>query len=193
MMAAMRWTSDTMHVSYHQYYLSGADYDFEDLNEVERLYGGNTVAVGSPEHLTAHSGTHSGVIRLTVEQLDSAPPAPGAEWECAVEVSLYSSSGELWLEQWGGDAVRDAGNLALAGPGWYRVRVQTKGRDRGYAADTVFTWVEEHYLAIWPAPPEPDFVHRVTDRFGLTDYNPQRPPAQPLYPLPTVQEDEDFD
>jgi hypothetical protein len=191
-MAAMRWTTDAMHVAYHQYYLCGADYDFEDLDEVQRLYSGNTVAVGSPEHLAAHSGTHTGVIRLTVEQLDHAPPAPGAEWECAVEVSLYSTSGELWLEQWGGDAVRDVGNLALAGPGWYRVRVQTIGRDRGYAKDTTFAWVEEHYLAIWPAPPEPDLVHRVTDRFGLTDYNPRRPPAQPLYPT-AQDDDEHFD
>ncbi|MBF9069374.1 hypothetical protein [Streptacidiphilus fuscans] len=178
----MRWTSDTMHVSYHQYYLCGADYDYEDLDEVQRLSSGNTLAVGSPERLTALSGTHSGVIRLTVEGLEGAPPAPGPEWESAVEVSLYSSSGELWLEPWGGRAVREAGNLAHAGPGWYRVRVQSIGRDRGHAEDTVFTWVEEHYLAIWPAPPEPDLVHRVTDEYGLLYYDPQRPPAQPLYP-----------
>jgi len=166
--AAMRWTSDTMHVSYRQYYLCGAEYDYEDLDEVERLYSCNTLAVASPEHLTAHSGTHTGVIRLTVELLAGAPPAPGTEWESAVEVSLCSTSGELWLEQWGGDVVRDAGNLAHAGPGWYRIRVQTIGRDRGHADDTAFAWVEEHHLTIWPAPPEPDLVHRITDEFGLS-------------------------
>ena len=30
----MRWTSDTMHVSYCQYYLCGAEYNYEDLDEV---------------------------------------------------------------------------------------------------------------------------------------------------------------
>ncbi|MEU2726066.1 hypothetical protein [Streptomyces smyrnaeus] len=55
--------------------------------------------------------------------------------------------------------------LAPAGPGSYRVRVHARGRD--IAPDGVAEEpVEDYLLIVWPAPPEPDTVHKQTDNFG---------------------------
>ncbi|MEV8545795.1 hypothetical protein [Streptomyces sp. NPDC051572] len=182
-MRYITWTSDRMFVSYRQYYLQGDEFltEYDDANTVERIFAGNGLAAGGPEHLTVLSGTHTGWIRLTTQHRADEPPLPGEEWETVVDVSICSTSGDLWLFRWGGDVEEDAGNFATVGAGWYRVRVQTRGRDEGdgHAGDTP---VEEHFLSVWPAPPEPDTVHRANDTFARTHYDPTRPPGQPVHP-----------
>jgi hypothetical protein len=182
-MRLTRWSSDRMFVSYCQYYLQGREFldKYFDTDTVARIFEGNSLAAGGPEHLTVQAGTHTGWIRLTTEQLAEAPPPPGEGWETAVDVSVLSTSGDLALVQWGGDWVQEAGNFATMGPGWYRVRVQTRGRDDGNdGAGEEDSVVEEHYVAVWPAPPQPDRVHRATDAFARAHYDPQRPPGQPI-------------
>ncbi|MEV4872069.1 hypothetical protein [Streptomyces syringium] len=180
----MKWESETMQVAYRIYYLMGEDSDLfqREKDATDRALASNSLAAAGPEHLTVITGTHTGAIRLTVEQRSDEPGPPTARWETAADVSLYSTSGRLWLSEWAGKLVDSAGNLAHAGSGWYRVRVQARGRDRGAAHRTVQSWVEEHLLSIWPAPPDPDKVHRITDTFGLHYYDPQRPPDSPVYP-----------
>ncbi|MCX4825516.1 hypothetical protein OG883_37825 [Streptomyces sp. NBC_01142] len=182
-MRYIRWTSDRMFVSYCQYYLVGEDFltVYDDTDTVSRIFDGNSLAAGGPEHLTVYAGTHTGWIRLTTEQRSDAPPPPGDAWETAVEVSIYSTSGVMRLERWGGDSVEEAGNFASAGPGWYRVRVQTRGRDEGDAHEGDES-SEEHFLSVWPAPPEPDVVHRAADAFAGAHYDPARPPGRPIHP-----------
>lgn len=172
-----------MFVSYGQYYLQGDEFlsEYDDADTVTRIFGGNSLAAGGPEHLTVLAGTHTGWIRLTTQHRAAEPPLPGEEWETVVDVSICSTSGSLRLFRWGVDVEEDAGNFATAGAGWYRVRVQTRGRDEGdgYAGDTP---VEEHFLSVWPAPPEPDTVHRANDTLARTYYDPTRPPGQPVQP-----------
>ncbi|MFI2367550.1 hypothetical protein [Streptomyces sp. NPDC018833] len=78
-------------------------------------------------------------------------------------------------------AVDDAGNFATAGEGWYRVRVQARGRDEGNAQEGD-DLVEEHLLSVWPAPPQPDVVHIADDTFARSHYDPTRPPAHAIQP-----------
>ncbi|MFI1397244.1 hypothetical protein [Streptomyces sp. NPDC020681] len=188
-MRLTRWTTDSMPVSYCQYYLQGDDFlvEYDDADTIGRIHAGNGLAAGGPEHLTVLSGTHTGEITLTTEQLQDAPPPPGDEWETAVDVSICSTSGALWLAQWGGDVVPDAGNFAISGAGWYRVRVQTRGRDAGRGPEAsdvpdAPASVEEHCLTIWPAPPAPDLVHRAADAIARACYDPTDPPALPIDP-----------
>ncbi|MFD7002286.1 hypothetical protein ACFWA5_40080 [Streptomyces mirabilis] len=177
------WTSDRMFVSYRQYYLQGDDFltEYDDADTVERIYTGNSLAAGGPEHLTVLAGTHTGWIRLTTQQRAGEPALPGQEWETVVDVSIRSTSGALRLFRWGGDVVEDAGNFATAGAGWYRVRVQARGRDEGdeHEGDAP---VEEHFMTVWPAPPQPDAVHTANDAFARAHYDPTRPPGQPVQP-----------
>ncbi|WP_329315512.1 hypothetical protein [Streptomyces sp. NBC_01262] len=178
----MTWTTDTMRVEYAQYYLCGPDFGSDPYDTLRRVREGNTVAAGGPEHLTVICGTNTGNIRLTVEVRDDPPAGSEPSWETAVDVSICSVSGKLGLEGWGGAGRPDAGNLAQAGSGWYRIRIETRGRDRGRERNSVGTWVEEHRLTIWPAPPESDRVHRIGDELGRHRYDPQRPPLEPIRP-----------
>lgn len=106
-----------MFVSYRQYYLQGDEFltEYDDTDTVERIYTGNSLAAGGPEHLTVLAGTHTGWIRLTTQQCAGEPPLPAQEWETVVDVSICSTSGVLRLFRWGGDVVEDAGNFATAG------------------------------------------------------------------------------
>ncbi|MFJ9246120.1 hypothetical protein [Streptomyces sp. NPDC101776] len=177
------WTSDRMFVSYWQYCLQGDEFlgEYDDADTVRRIFEGNSLAAGGPEHLTVLAGTHTGWIRLTTRQCADAPPLPGQEWETVVDVSICSTSGSLRLFRWGGDVEEDAGNFATAGAGWYRVRVQARERDEG-AGHEGDTPVEEHFLGVWPAPPEPDTVHCANDAFGRGHYDPTRAPGRPVQP-----------
>ncbi|MFD0263545.1 hypothetical protein ACFVH7_35330 [Kitasatospora indigofera] len=178
-------TTDRMPVDYAQYYLYGTNYvEGEDHEALRRIREGNSVAAAAPDHLAVSCGTHAGSIRLSVEGRVDPPGPPGADWETVVDLSLYSVTGELGVQPWGGEAADEAvrGNLAVAGAGWYRVRVETRGRDRGRALNVANPWVEEHRLTLWPAPPARDHVHRVTDEVGTATYDPTRPAGAPITP-----------
>src|SRR5690349_13544979 len=109
-----------MFVSYCQYYLQGDDFltVYDDADTVGRVFEGNSLAAGGPEHLTVFTGTHTGWIRLTTEHRAEEPPPPGLAWETAVDVSIYSTSGNLRLFRWGGDIEEEARNFATAGQAW---------------------------------------------------------------------------
>ncbi|MEU7579856.1 hypothetical protein AB0B50_19895 [Streptomyces sp. NPDC041068] len=111
-MSNTQWATDQLHVSYCQYYLWG-----DDL-------------------LDAHddTATATAIVRRI---FDGNSLAAHGNWEAVVDVSIDSTSGSLWLTKWGGSAAFDAGNFATAGPGWYRVRVQPRGRDAGEDPPTV--------------------------------------------------------
>ncbi|KOV26981.1 hypothetical protein ADK60_20310 [Streptomyces sp. XY431] len=187
-------TTDRMRVDYAQYYLYGTNYvEGEDHNALERVRTGNSVAAAAPDHLTVSCGTHAGAIRLSVEGRMDPPGPPQADWETVVDLSLFSAAGELGVQPWGGQAADGAvrGNLAVAGAGWYRVRVETRGRDKGRALNVANPWVEEHRLTLWPAPPAPDHVHRVTDEVGKATYDPTRPADPPIPPIPPAPSADD--
>jgi len=180
----MTWTTDTFPVSDGRYFLYGPELPTGwDEHALARIFHGNGVAAGCPDHLTVLCGTRHGVIRLGVGLRADAPAPPGPEWESAVEVSVHSS-GELALYGPGGLAVPAAGNLAHAGPGWYRIRVQTRGRDRGreLLPSEPLRAVEEHLLLVWPGEPAADVVFRVGDATGVRHYDPRRPAPLPICP-----------
>ncbi|MEV4558031.1 hypothetical protein AB0K51_13675 [Kitasatospora sp. NPDC049285] len=178
----MTWTTEAMHVADCLYFLYGPELpEGWDGHALTRVFHGNGVAAACPDHLTVLCGTHTGLIRLGVVRSGERPGEPGPEWESVVELSVYSS-GELRLRAWDGVEPAGAGNLAHAGRGWYRIRVQTRGRDRGREADTAARAVEEHRLTVWPAAPAPDLVLRIGDLTGRRHHDPRRPAPQPISP-----------
>ncbi|MFI0790923.1 hypothetical protein ACH4Q6_35710 [Streptomyces lydicus] len=51
--------------------------------------------------------------------------------------------------------------------GPYRVRVHARGRDQGQDLLIVEDDpVEEHLILVWPAPPTPETVHKLSDAYG---------------------------
>ncbi|WP_322759028.1 hypothetical protein [Frankia sp. Cr2] len=181
-MPVMIWTSDSLHVFYGQYYLCDARV-IPDQETLLKVHDENSLIKAGPGHLVVLCGTHTGNVRLTVI-LCPAEPALGLDaWDAVVDLSHYSAEGDTWLTEWGGEPRWDAGLLSHTGPGWYRLRLEVRGRDEAMKFNTVLGEpVEEHAISIWPAPPAPEQVHKMADDFGRRHWDSSRPPAPPVYP-----------
>jgi hypothetical protein len=158
--------TSVVHVEYDQYYLR----DLGMLAEVpDEVFTGGTGLISAPPGIAVvHAGTHTGPVRVTVQARTEPPPQPDLEqWEEVVEVSVSTQAGRVLVEEWGGPTRDDLGNLALAGPGSYRLRVHARGRDQANATVPVPEEpIEEHLLIAWPAPPADEAVLKQTDQYG---------------------------
>lgn len=81
--------------------------------------------------------------------LHKRPPAADLSWDDLAEVTLATSTGEMHIEGWGGMTF-DERNLAVSGPGEYRLRVSARGREDEWD-HAVEIAQEEFRLDIWRA------------------------------------------
>jgi hypothetical protein len=116
-----------------------------------------------------YTGIDRGPVHVTAEVLTAVPgeinPGP---WDDIAEASLNAPYGELYvhqLEHRPGEVAVPLPLLTPHGPGNYRLRAHTQGRDRNL--NQVQTEPSEHYLlTIWPADPLPPLIIRAPDRCG---------------------------
>jgi hypothetical protein len=152
--------SGEVHVHYGQAYVhSSPDYGY-DLHECFLGQSNGLCGAATPGTLFLITGLHTGCVGFTVESHDTAPPVDDG-WEEIVEVSFTPETGEVILEQWGGEA---AWPLDLP-PADYRVRYCASGMDAGNEADTRLDdepMHDRYLLQFWPAPPEADRVLKQT-------------------------------
>ncbi|TDD84412.1 hypothetical protein [Actinomadura rubrisoli] len=113
------------------------------------------------------TGTLTGYVRVTVLPAQEPPPADVTAWEDIVEVTFTSPSGRFR------PAAPEAAllpDLASAGPGLYRLRVHTRGRDAGHRAEAVDNLdeiAEEHLIISWPnTDTEAETIIQTKDAFG---------------------------
>jgi hypothetical protein len=148
---------------------------------LRQAFQGNTLVGAGGGHLAVVCGTHFGRIRITVEVRDDEPAAAFDGWAMVVDVSHHSNTGRTWLGDMDTGGPPELWNLTPGGPGWYRVRVRARGRDAARAAGTACfdadPPIEEHAVAIWPAPPAPDVVRRSEDEIAG---GPRPAPGGPL-------------
>ncbi|MEV4738943.1 hypothetical protein [Streptomyces sp. NPDC049555] len=126
------------------------------------------VIIAAPDGALLLPGMNTGDIWVRAETWAAAPPLELAGWDDVVEVS-YPATTEARLCVGGGGAHEALPDLAWDGPGTYRLRVSTRGRDAGAAADWLADDeepVEEHRIQSWPAPASPPVVHQATDELG---------------------------
>ncbi|WP_433237652.1 hypothetical protein ACQPYK_29330 [Streptosporangium sp. CA-135522] len=96
-------------------------------------------------------------VCLTVKALAAAPPIMAKGWERVVEAGVGSPSGELALASWEpGDQLP---NLAVAGPGRYRIRIYVRNQDKA-AADVSERPVEEHLVVVFPGRSRKTIIRR---------------------------------
>jgi hypothetical protein len=153
-------------VAYHQYYLRDLGMAAEIPDEV--FTGGNGLISAPPGIAVVHAGTHTGPVRVTVQARTDPPPQTDLEpWEEVVEVSITTQAGQVLVEEWGGPARDDLGNLVAAGPGGYRLRMHARGRDQAHANPVApEDPLEEHLLITWPAPAADETILKQTDQYG---------------------------
>jgi hypothetical protein len=159
--------TSTLHVSYHQYYLSDPSVDLAQAPVDKLLRGGNGLIAVIPGLAVVQAGTHTGDIQVTVDARSAPPPLDLDTWQEVVEVSFTSTTGQVWLVEWAGPARTDLGNLTPAGPGSYRLRVHARGRDQAAAIPVPPEQpLEDHLIVSWPAAPSPERVYKHTDQYG---------------------------
>jgi hypothetical protein len=83
--------------------------------------GGQAVAV-----LT---GLQSGVITVTAHAVPTAPAQVDPGWDVVAETDLDCPEGIISVLDWGGPDHPELGDLAIAGPGHYRLRVHARNRE----------------------------------------------------------------
>ncbi|MFM9609209.1 hypothetical protein [Streptomyces niveiscabiei] len=97
-------------------------------------------------------------------------------WDEIVDHSVETRTGDLRVTCLM-DNPPELPALTPFGPGTYRVRVHTRGRDTAPDGH-VATPVEAYLLVVWPDEPQPDEIHKQTDHHGA------QLRAQPSRPAP---------
>jgi hypothetical protein len=101
----------------------------------------------------------SGGSRVSVVQLDAAPPFPEQEFDDVVEVSVDAPDGAAvrWVS-WAGET---SGSLAGIPTGTLRLRASARGRDTGRDGEFADGVVDEYLLELWPATHAEDAIPRI--------------------------------
>ncbi|UNZ21334.1 hypothetical protein [Streptomyces sp. 891-h] len=153
---------DVVSVDYHLFELADGD----DHVPFEDYAAPNGLVFSKPGCAIVLVGASSGDVNVEVEVRDR-PPSGGPVtdgWDEVVDHSVTSLTGNMHVRALMEDPP-DLPVLTPAGPGSYRVRVHARGRD--IAPDGVAEEpLEDYLLVVWPAPTQPDTVHKQTDRFG---------------------------
>ncbi|WP_283136213.1 hypothetical protein [Rhizohabitans arisaemae] len=99
---------------------------------------------------------------LTVKAFDAAPPLRLKGWDRVVEVGIASRSGRLVVPPYpeGGDkgTTGPLPNLAVDGPGPYRMRVYARSFE--WNEDDPDAPVEEHLIVVYPGRSTQKIIHR---------------------------------
>ncbi|MFD7643453.1 hypothetical protein ACFV4P_22680 [Kitasatospora sp. NPDC059795] len=127
----------------------------------------NGLIITMPTGARIHTGIDTGPVLVTATGSDRRPdsPADTDSWDEIIEASVHAPRGILRVEALEKGPVPELPVLSLAGPGWYRLLVQARGRDS--APDTVaYHPVEEYVITVWPEPPSPLHLLKTSDECG---------------------------
>ena len=162
--AALRVDADTMkvRVSYAQVYLrDGNPFPVEPVIQP----GGVGLISSRPGCAVLLTGLHTGHVGFTVA-VATEDPGPDLSYEDIVETDFVARTGELMLDEWGGSGRHPLPRLP-AGPGNLRLRYHGRGLDAAHAGGVVMAEdpvVDTYLLQIWPAPPAPPAILKVTSQ-----------------------------
>jgi hypothetical protein len=173
-----------VHVSYCSFtVLDGSEWDVDSEVRTTGLVG--VMSTGA----TIITGMSTGPVQVTAEYRPSEPVHPDqyeaagidpGPWDEIVEVSVNAPLGDLQVGHFEDRPAAGLPLLSQAGPGTYRLRAHARRRDihageilmppedwDEYPPDEDPNYPEEHLLIVWPAPPQPDNIIRVSDDVGL--------------------------
>lgn len=133
------------------------------------------------------TGIRTGDVEVTAEAGDTPPPADDDNtWEEIVEVSLQCQSGQLLVESLDLGPAEELSNLAVTGPGWYRIRVHAQGRGTnpdGTDSDPI----ERYLLTIWPSAEAKTAILKSSDRIAAELARHTGQPERAAAPAPPAE------
>lgn len=129
---------------------------------------GDGLVVAGGVALKILTGTTYGPVAVRAELHNREPDLPAAEWTEVSEVSFRVRTGPLRIGTLLDGPALDSPDLAVSGPGSYRIRVAAQARDRRLSgADAEPDDQGERYLiALWEAPKAPPVTLRSSDLTG---------------------------
>lgn len=175
--------SSSVRVDHHTFELTDSDNrtptGFDTSNGLVFSLPGQTVIC---------TGISMGWANVSVQVCWHPPEQVDANaWDEIVEHTVETATGLMRVTSVMSDAP-DLPLLTPQGPGTYRVRVHARGRD--IAPDGVaFEPAEDYLLIVWPAEPQPEEVHKQTDRYGAEL---RAQPSRPAPPPPERGAEEDI-
>lgn len=137
-----------------------------------------------PGMLMMLTGLHTGEVPFRLEVLEKEPPV-GDQWEEVVEASLRDVKTAVTLSTFASEWWRE---FTLPAAGDYRARYSASGMDESDDPDRQSEEPErERYLLqLWPAPPSPDVVLRVTSDSAKGWHAHARSTPAPPVPTPPL-------
>ncbi|MHA7262470.1 hypothetical protein ACX80W_04595 [Arthrobacter sp. TMN-37] len=152
---------DLVSTSYSQLYLLSGGAEL--VHPAEAFVGQNNGLCGGSVDGAAFlvTGTHTGLIPVCVQLLDTAPPL--GDWEEIVEISFRPHGVRTGLYGWAENA---SFVFDLPDPS-YRLRWSASGMDEGKAQDVATEErpaPDRYEISFWPAPYAPDTILRSTSR-----------------------------
>jgi hypothetical protein len=76
-----------------------------------------------------HTGIHSGYVAVRVGTLEHPLPVLTKSWDAVVEAPYETTTGQVFVSEWGGGPVVGLPSLVTEDQDTYRLRVHAKGRD----------------------------------------------------------------
>jgi hypothetical protein len=152
-----------IHVADHQFHIVdyGGDYSFDAPPQPNGLIN------PGPGAAVVVTGTPFGPVAVAVEIYDCPPELNLDDWDEVIEVSLYSFSGQIGLQEIQGPQRTDLPVYESEPDDWLRVRAHVRGRDEGDAYNVPPPHpVEEHLVQFWLSPHQDEIRHRLSDQVG---------------------------
>ncbi|WIN00048.1 hypothetical protein ACTOB_003725 [Actinoplanes oblitus] len=149
-----------LHVTYHAFGLIEDGVDWP----IEVPFARNGLISPFLGGVLLHTGIHSGHVRVNAVSYSSVPPEinRSLDWETIAEVTTRIVFGRLRVRSYDEDPGLSA--LSVAGPGLYRIRAYSIGRD--VEVDGVNSTTESYRVEVWPTAEEDSIVYRTNDDYG---------------------------
>jgi hypothetical protein len=158
-------------VDYSQYQVAAGP----DIDVGEESVPGLLRDLG-PQAVAVITGLQSGTITVTAQAVQAPPGDVAPGWDVIAETDLYCPEGIISVSDWAGPDHPELGELAIAGPGRYRLRVHARNREAGQERSA-----EQHHLLIWPVTDAtPPRLLTPMDAYGRVFSGEDDPEAPPL-------------
>src|ERR1022692_824253 len=158
-------------VDYSQYWVAAGP----DIEPGEETIPALLLSLG-PQAVAVITGLQSGRIAVTARTAPTAPTEIYPGWDVVAETDLECAEGTISVCDWAGPSHDELGELAIDGPGRYRLRVHARHREQ--VSQTHST--EEHHLLLWPVTQShPPRLLTLMDAHGRLLMTEERQRAEP--------------
>ncbi|MER6384194.1 hypothetical protein ACWDBD_49410 [Streptomyces sp. NPDC001118] len=140
--------------------------DLDTFEDVPLDYAANGLVSARENYAAVVCATEGGDIDVTAELWDGPPTLHLDDWQDAAEISITWTTTRICIGP-GEENPEDAPQLALPGPGTYRLLVHGRHRDDGDVRDEGDP-VETYLFQLWPAPLAGPVTHKAASRFGAS-------------------------